>query len=166
MQLRAWTTIFILSSSLLIACGDNSEGGDSAGSDAAAAGGDGGSGDDGGDGETADAAPFAGITCGESTCDEADEVCCAGEGGLDCAAECDTVSFACDGPEDCPAADDVCCGSGADGTQCTMQDDCGGGGEGKFICHGAEDCPEAGDECCMPAEAMVGVCRANCGGPG
>ena len=106
MQLRAWTTIFILSSSLLIACGDNSEGGDSAGSDAAAAGGDGGSGDDGGDGEPADAA------------------------------------------------------------QCTMQDDCGGGGEGKFICHGAEDCPEAGDECCMPAEAMVGVCRANCGGPG
>ena len=159
----------------MLACGGDDDGSGDGDGDVSAIDGGGGGGDDGGGGgdidgsggDTADAAggDFEGIPCADDTCTAGDEVCCAGEGGLTCEAECTTISFACDGPEDCPGADDICCGTGEEGTQCLAPGDCGGQADGEVICHAAGDCPEAGDECCMRPEANVGICRAHCPGP-
>jgi len=169
-MLRAWTTTLCIASTLLFACGDDDGGGDtgdSSGSDAAVGGGS-----DGGDqvdtdasADSADAAAgdVTGIPCAGDTCEAGTEVCCAGEGGLTCETTCDTVSFACDGPEDCEG-DNVCCGSGQDGTVCAAPGDCGEAQDGDVVCHVADDCPEAGQDCCKPAEAQVGVCRNHCPG--
>jgi len=168
-MLRAWTTTLCLASTLLFACGGDDDGsgdtGDTSGSDAAVGDGDGGGGSSDGATDNADAAggDFTGIPCADDTCQSGTEVCCAGGGGLTCEATCDTISFACDGPEDC-TGDDVCCGSGQDGTQCAAAGDCGGAQDGDVVCHVADDCPEAGQDCCKPAEAQVGVCRNHCPG--
>jgi hypothetical protein len=173
-MLRAWTTTLFLASTLLFACGGDDDGGsgdgdgDGSGSVDAApgGGGDGGGGTVDGAPGSADASPtFEGIPCADDTCTAGTEVCCAGEGGLTCETECATMSFGCDGPEDCTTEGEVCCGSGADGTQCAAAGDCGETVEGDVVCHVADDCPEAGQECCMQDNAMVGVCRMNCGGP-
>jgi len=171
-MLRAWTTTLCIASTLLFACGDDDGGGgdtgdtgDSSGTDAAVGGSDSGGGGSDGSTDNADAAgggDFMGIPCAGDTCQAGTEVCCAGEGGLTCEATCDTVSFACDGPEDC-TGDNICCGSGADGTICATAADCGAG-DGDVICHTADDCPEAGQECCMPPQADVGTCRNHCPG--
>ncbi len=168
-MLRAWTTTLCLASTLLFACGGDDDGGgdtgDSADNDAAAGGDDGGGGGDGDAGtDNADAAggDFTGITCADDTCEAGAEVCCLGDMGLTCAAECAGTSFACDGPEDCEG-ENICCGS-RDGTLCTAAGDCGGGGEGDAVCHVAEDCPEAGQECCTTPQGNIGVCRNRCPG--
>jgi hypothetical protein len=168
-MLRTWTTTLFLVAALLVGCGDDDGDGDGDSSAADGGGGDGedggGGGDDAGDSVDTDAAPdFEGIPCADDTCTAGEEVCCAGEGGLTCEAECGTISFGCDGPEDCTTDGEVCCGTGQDGTQCSPAADCGGGGEGDIVCHAEGDCPD-GEECCMPEQAQVGVCRASCGGP-
>jgi hypothetical protein len=170
-MLRAWTTTLFLASTLLFACGDDDDGGggdtgDTSGSDASTGGDDGGGGDSDGSADNPDSGgDFTGIPCADDTCEAGTEVCCAGgEGGLMCVAECDTIPFACDGPEDCTTDGEVCCGSGMDGTQCAAAADCGEAVDGDVVCHVDTDCPEA-QECCAPDQAMVGVCRAHCGGP-
>src|ERR1044071_1637856 len=130
-------TRFLLASCIaaLVACGGK---GSSTQDDAPPAGSDATPGDgvpgsdtpppgDGGGGGDAN----VGVTCGAVTCAVGQECCVGGNGGSACVDQgtCQTVTFACDGPEDCEQ-NQVCCfaagggGPGTAGAECKAAQAC------------------------------------------
>jgi len=150
---------------VLVACG----GGDSKQNDAPPAGSDATPGDGvqndtppPGDGNNnVDAA--VGVACGAVTCAVGQE-CCIGANGGTCEDQgnCQTVSFACDGPEDCEQ-NDVCClaagggGPGTAGAECKPAAQCQ-----TNACHTDDDCSGNTPKCCAIAQTQFSLCRANC----
>jgi hypothetical protein len=160
-------TRFLLASCIaaLVACGGN---GSSKQSDAPPVGSDAPPGDGmqsdtpPGDGSSGtDAA--VGVVCGATTCAPTQE-CCVGANGGTCVdmGTCQTVTFACDGPEDCEA-NQVCCfaagggGPGTAGAECKSAQACQ-----TSACHTDGDCADPTPKCCPIAQTQFSICRANC----
>jgi hypothetical protein len=153
----------------LVACGgsgSNKQSDAPAGSDGAP--GDGVPGDgvpgDGvpGDGAGGDAA--VGVVCGAVTCAVGQECCVGGNGGSTCVDQgtCQTVTFACDGPEDCEQ-NQVCCfaagggGPGTAGAECKSAQACQ-----TSACHTDGDCADPTPKCCAIAQTQFSICRVAC----
>ena len=150
----------------LVACGGNgSKQSDAppAGSDAAPGDGVPGGdtpppGDMGGGGDAA-----VGVTCGATTCAVGQE-CCIGANGGTCEDQgnCQTVAFACDGPEDCEQ-NQVCCfaagggGPGTAGAECKPAAQCQ-----TNACHTDGDCGGNTPKCCPIAATQYSLCRPAC----
>ncbi|HEU0032966.1 MAG TPA: hypothetical protein VFQ53_20180 [Kofleriaceae bacterium] len=98
-----------------------------------------------------------GVTCGNTTCVGTQE-CCIGQQGSTCVDQgtCQTVTFACDGPEDCPGQ--VCClGAGEGGAECRNANQCQ-----NTACHDDTDCGGNTPKCCAIANTQYEVCLAQC----
>jgi hypothetical protein len=107
---------------------------------------------------TVDAA--VGTTCGAELCTATQE-CCVGAGGSTCVdtGTCQTVTFACDGPEDCPG--EVCCfgagGVGGGGSECRPANQCQNN-----ACHEMTDCEGNTPMCCPLGDTGFKACLAQC----
>ncbi len=106
--------------------------------------------------------PNAGVvSCGDTTCQLDQAVCCVGLTGSKCAAACGLFEAPqkCDGPEDC--ADDQGCFAGfPTGAECKSQ----GAANDAELCHTDADCDGADtcNACTFPGSPPTNVCNQGC----